>query len=208
MSAPFAPGRLGELRIVSRGDGWLVSTPGPPAGAPTDVREWARFDVSGNYRPLPGTRGLQGGLRVECRDDSELKATIDAIYPLATTHLSQIERGELRVVRLRDSLARQTGRYEAARSISPRGAEVAREALCGRCLKVPLWARDSLADVSEIPCPEACSVMIALCREVAIWEPDPPAPVAAEASIPFAAFETPGNEVREAVLADLEERLR
>jgi sirohydrochlorin cobaltochelatase len=198
--------RLGELRIEAHDGAWLVSSPGEPgSGTRENLHEWARFDASGDYRPLPGARNLRPGLSLLCHDRSELDEAIDAIYPLAATHLAQFEQGELRVVPLDDSLERQTGRYESARSISTRGRQAARTELCGRCVKVPLWAGASVQNDGDIPCPEACSVMISLCREVALWEQDPPAPAAADSAAPFAAFETPGNQIRESVLAALQE---
>jgi sirohydrochlorin cobaltochelatase len=196
--------QVGELGIEPDGGGWLVSTPGTPAPGVSlsDLLAWARSDVAGRYRPLPGARSLRPGLRVRCSDAASLRSAIDAVYPLATTHLAQHAAGELRIVPLRSALDRQTGRYEAARSLSAQGEAVARAELCGRCLKAPVWA-GALVEGGAIPCPEPCSVMVSLCREIALWEPQPPAPAAVDATVPFAAFETPGNEVREATLASL-----
>ncbi|MCL6646686.1 MAG: hypothetical protein K6U88_17315, partial [Dehalococcoidia bacterium] len=53
------------------------------------------------------------------------------------------------------------------------------------------------------PCPEACSVFVALAREAAAWEQEGAEPAPVDPAIPFAAFEEPGNEIREAVLAAL-----
>ncbi len=53
----------------------------------------------------------------------------------------------------------------------------------------------------EIPCPEPCSVLVSLCREAALWQREPPSPAQADPNVAFAAFDAPGNEIREAYLA-------
>ena len=46
-------------------------------------------------------------------------------------------------------------------------------------------------------------MFVALAREAAAWERDGAEPAPVDPAIPFAAFEEPGNEIREAVLAAL-----
>jgi hypothetical protein len=59
----------------------------------------------------------------------------------------------------------------------------------------------------DVPCPEPCSVFVSLCREAALWEQAPPQPAAVDDRVAWAAFDEPGNEVREAYLQlRLEER--
>ena len=43
--------------------------------------------------------------------------------------------------------------------------------------------------------------MVALCREAALWQKEPPEPVEPDASVAFADFPTPGNAIRETYLA-------
>ncbi|KAA0240866.1 hypothetical protein EDM76_01285 [bacterium] len=197
--------RLGEIEVRFAGPVAVVS--GPPGGdtAPVEVsleglREFVRADDHGRYRPLPGARTLPHGWEVRCASAGELRTAIDEVYPLALQHISQHERGDLRVVALDDVLQRQSGRYALAAGLSGKGREAACRALCSRCVRTPSWQEGTLPE-EAIPCPEACSVLIALCREAALWESSPPAPSPANPTLPFAQFEAPGNEVREAYLA-------
>jgi sirohydrochlorin cobaltochelatase len=203
------PRQVGQLTIERDGDGWLIATAGHPADPATleTVREWSREDARGRYRPLPGARSLRPGLRLRTADIGDARDAVEAIYPLALLHFRQHAEGALRLVPLEESLARQTGRYEDAAALDDRGRAAVADVLCGQCVKTPLW-REPSAPVESIPCPEACSVLIALCREAALWQQSLLARSAPDPDIPFAAFETAGNEVREAVIACMEgERL-
>lgn len=196
---------LGEIEVRFDGAGAVVSGPrGDEAGvadvAPDALREWVRQDHRGRYRPLPGARTMRRGWQVRCRDDGELLAALDAIYPLARQHIEQHERGELRVVPLDEVLGRQTGRYAVAAQLGPQGREAAARVLCGLCVKTPVWRSGSVTEWA-IPCPEPCSVLVALCREAALWEKAPPDSAPMDGSLPFARFELPGNQVRESYLA-------
>jgi hypothetical protein len=71
-------------------------------------------------------------------------------------------------------------------------------------VKRPVWRDDQAAPPlpgeTTIPCPEPCSVLVSLCREAALWQRDPPPSSPIDPGVPFAAFEQPGNDVREAYL--------
>ena len=131
-----------------------------------------------------------------------VKEAIEIVYPLALEHIARLADGTLRTVSLEETLARQSGRYAAAQELSERGRVLAREVLCARCVREPVWAMvvNSLTE-GTIPCPEPCSVMVSLCREAAIWEAAPPGPSAIDETAGWAAFDAAGNEVREAYLA-------
>lgn len=184
-----------------------VTLTGPRAGgapraleaAVEALRLHARFDDRGRYRPLSGARTMPGGWRVEL--PARLAgAALEAVYPLAMLHQAQAAAGTLRVVPFADAVARQRGRYRAAGALDDAGRELARETLCGGCVRTPVWAGES-AGAEAIPCPEPCGLLLALCREAARWQAEPPTPAPPDPDAPFAAFETPGNEVREAYLA-------
>ncbi len=197
--------KLGQIEVRFDGTVAVVSGPrgdeeGVAEVALDALREWVRQDGGGRYRPLPGARTMRRGWQVRCRNDEELLAAIDAIYPLARQHIEQHERVELRVVPLDEVLGRQSGRYAVAASLGPQGREAAAQALCGLCVKTPVWRSGSVAEWT-IPCPEPCSVLVALCREAALWEKAPPDPAPVDAGLPFARFDLPGNQVREAYLA-------
>lgn len=164
---------------------------------PDELREFTRSDDRGRYRPLPGALTMRTNWEAEVR--GELAAVAEALYPLAAEQQALAEDGELRIVGLDDVLSRQTGRYRTANELDERGRDVAPRVLCGQCVKQPLW-RGETWDEQSIPCPEACSVMVALCREAAVWEKERPSRAEPNPDVAFAAFEEPGNEIREVYL--------
>lgn len=205
--------QLGELTVVAESDRAVVRGPspaGPTIAADIDVvRELVSRDVAGRYRPLAGARSLPSGLQAECHSTSEMAMIIDAIYPLAPAHVEQWRDRSLRIVALAEVLSRQTARYAVANDLTPDGRTAAAESLCGCCVKQPLWNRPADpppadAPVQVVPCPEPCSVLVSLCREAALWEKNMPSVTPVDATVPFADFEAPGNEVRE----DCLDRLR
>ena len=207
---PFA---LGEVTVSFEGATAIVE--GPPSGdAPVDlppdpdvVRAFVREDALGRYRPLCGARTMRPGWRVRCASAAQLEAVLDTIYPLALRHQAMHARGELNVVGLDSVLSRQSGRYRVGNKLSEGGRSLARAILCGACVRSPLWAGDGVGP-GDIPCPEPCSVLVALCREAALWEDEPPEPAPVDPGIAFAAFDEPGNQVREAFLAAMRARQR
>lgn len=196
---------LGEVAVAFRGG--RVELSGPRSGADARelagtieaLREHVRTDAHGRYRPLSGARTIPGNWRVSL-PESLAEAAMEAIYPQALLHQRQAAQGTLHVVPLDEVVARQRGRYRVAGELDGEGQERARDALCGRCVRTPVWAGKAAAD-EAIPCPEPCSVMIALCREAALWQREAPQPSSPDPEVAFADFSTPGNEVREAYLA-------
>lgn len=196
---------LGEVAVAFRGG--RVELSGPHMGPqPLEIeptiealREHVRFDDGGRYRPLSGARTLPGNWRISL-PEGLTEAAIEAIYPQALLHQRQGAEGSLRVVTYEEVVGRQRGRYRVAGELEAEGRERARDVLCGRCVRTPAWAGAGVAEAG-IPCPEPCSVMVALCREAALWQREPPAAGAADPSVAFADFAAAGNEVREAYLA-------
>ena len=171
------------------------------AGDAEALREFTRTDERGRYRPLPGARTLRGGWWAAFADLESVSAAVDAIYPLAQRHQADWLDGDLRVVSLDDVLDRQQGRYRVARELSEEGRRRSQHVLCGVCIKTPVWAEPIEPNLEAVPCPEPCSVFVSLCRDGALWEADRPTRAEPNAAVPFAAFDEPGNEVREAWLA-------
>jgi hypothetical protein len=198
------PERPGELTIVRDGGRTVLRGPGLPRETlPADedaLRRHTRVDATGRYRPLSGARTLPAGWEVETGPSLPLDVAVETVYPLALTHMRQFAGGDLRVVSLDEVLARQTGRYAEARRLPEEGRALAAGLLCGQCVRVPVWSGQACAS-EEIPCPEPCSVLVSLCREAALWEDEPPGAATPDLTVSFAAFETPGNELREAYLA-------
>lgn len=203
--------RIGQLRSEVSDDQALITPDGSDARGDatqplTDVpwpgdalRELVRFDDRGRYRPLSGAKTLPSGWQLRCAP-CDVDTVIETVYPLATVHRRQWERGVLRVVGLDEILERQSGRYAISATLDDDGRELARRVLCGDCVRAPAWAGES-PDADAIPCPEPCSVFISLCREAALWQQDAPPRSPVDASAPYAAFEHPGNAIREAYLA-------
>lgn len=195
---------FGQLRASFEGGTAVISGPEAPGeaseveGSPQAIRAWVGEDDRGRYRPLAGAATMRHGWHARCRA-AELPALLDEIYPLGQRHLEQLERGELRVVPLDEVLSRQTGRYRVAAELDASGRRQASDVLCARCVKAPVWRGDQPA-IDQIPCPEPCSVLVSLCREAAVWQNDRPQPADVDTDIPFAAFDAPGNEVRERFL--------
>ncbi len=196
---------FGEVAVAFRGGRVELSGPhlGPAAheleGTVEALREHVRTDAHGRYRPLSGARTMPGNWRVSLPENLT-EAAIDTIYPQALLHQRQAAQRTLRVTTLDEVVARQRGRYRVAGELAAEGQERARDALCGRCVRTPVWTGEA-ASAQEIPCPEPCSVMIALCREAALWQREPPQPSSPDPEVAFADFQTEGNEVREAYLA-------
>lgn len=201
------PYAFGELRIDS--DGGTAVVRGPEGGgeerrieAREDVlREWVREDAGGRYRPLPTARTMRPGWCVRCDDGFSLSDALDVVYPLAERHQQQLTEGRLRIVSLQEVFDRQSGRYRTAGKLPTAGRQVAQRVMCAACVRVPVWHGET-ADAQGIPCPEPCSLMLSLCREAAIWEGDPPAPQPPDPSTAWAAFDEPGNEIRETYLRE------
>ncbi len=163
------------------------------------LREHVRFDDCGRYRPLSGASTMPGNWRISL-PTKLTEAAIETVYPQAVLHQEQAGQGTLRVVPFEEVVTRQRGRYRVAGELDAEGRERTLAVLCGRCERTPAWA-GAAASQEAIPCPEPCSVMVALCREAALWQREPPTPIGADATVPFADFAAPGNEIREAYLA-------
>lgn len=197
----MTPGRLGQLTISAS----EVAVPGP--GEPIVVRgaaalfELTREDPLGRYRPLTGARTLRAGWRAPVSGGFTAEDAIEVVYPLALDHRRQLAEGTLRVVGLEDVLSRQSGRYEGTTALSDQGRRRVIRTVCGECVRVPVWY-GAACRPEDIPCPEPCSVLVAFCREAALWEKERPAALEADALVPWAAFEEPGNELRERYLRE------
>ncbi len=182
-----------------------------------EVADRCRFDDLGRYRPLSAALTVPTGWYARCDQVEPIEAILEDLYPLGPTHWLQWDAKRLRIVRLDEVLDRQQGRYAAARDLSHDGREAVRWALCdARCNRVPVWAageygrykldpyaadEDFLVTDGNVPCPEPCSVFVSLCREAALWEKLRPVPAPVDETVPWAAFDQQGNEIREEYLA-------
>ena len=95
-------------------------------------------------------------------------------------------------------LSRQTSRYADARMLMGAARNRAVDVLCvASCVREPCWDG---AEGGGMPCPEPCSVFVALAQAASEWDPAETADPAS-AEIGFADFAQPGNEIRRKFLA-------
>jgi sirohydrochlorin cobaltochelatase len=149
---------------------------------PHDAIEIARYDDSGNYRPLKTAPNLRHGWLLELRSLREAVLALDFLYPAALGTALAFTRNDLKSVNLRETLARQTGMYAVTKKISDAQAESTVARTCNHrdgCLRHILWSispghTTSLSrqtskipcSKSEIPilCAEACNLLVAAAR--------------------------------------------
>lgn len=207
---PVPPFPFGEAHVLLTRDlrhmrVWGPQTEDEPyrfEPTPDELREWVRVDDRGRYRPLPGAKTMRKGWEATvATPGQDHQAVYDALYPLAMAQRA-LGREGLRVVSLEEVLSRQTSRYKVSAELDDEGRRTATNALCSRCVKAPLWNGLPWPEGPQIVCPEPCSVMVSLCREAATWQRNPPKPAAVDPDLPFADFEQPGNEIREAYLRE------
>lgn len=194
--------RLGQLTISDDAVG--VPGDGEPhvIASADELFEYTRTDALGRYRPLTGAKTLRAGWRAPVSRALTAEQVIETVYPLALVHRRQLAEGTLRVVGLDEVLSRQSGRYEETAGLSEEGRRRATRTVCGECVRQPVWD-GAASGPGEIPCPEPCSVLVAFCREAAVWEREWPGASAPDPDMPWAAFEDPGNELRERYLREV-----
>jgi sirohydrochlorin cobaltochelatase len=191
--------RIGQLEISAFAGGFVVchrEDVGRNDVTPReidDVFEIAKFDDSGNYRPLKTAPNLQHGWKIFINNAAELRQAIDAIYPGRFAVLHALESGELVTTSLRETLSRQSGMYRVAAKISDQQIDDLVGDFCrsdGGCLRTILWKQDAKGTVpsTKLPprkfdpahdqmgrgekcipllCQEACNLLVAACREKA-----------------------------------------
>jgi sirohydrochlorin cobaltochelatase len=147
---------------------------------PKDAREIAKYDRSGEFRPLKGAPNLKTGWRLDLSSVQEVREALDYFYPGAIS--SWIAYDRLSPVTLRETLERQSGMYRVTRQISDTDANRVIEKVCNTqtgCLRKILWSIDErqpnqqkrqldLKDQhSGIPylCVEACNWLVAAMRK-------------------------------------------
>jgi sirohydrochlorin cobaltochelatase len=188
---------IGQIRIQPQSDGGYELRHLEDADredlelhrGPEAARALSFFDQNGEYRPLKTAPTLRRGWRLILSDPSELRLSLDHLYPAMTAlWLAHLEE-RLRPVPLRETLGRQTGMYAASkRLLDEEGQQtVATACAAANCLKRTLWpfaeglplaglppeittpdVRPVHGGGTEIPmlCHEACNLLVAACREV------------------------------------------
>jgi sirohydrochlorin cobaltochelatase len=163
-----------------------------PHGSAEDAAELARFDDSGNYRPLKTAPDLRHGWRLTLPNLTELRTALDLFYPGRLAAFFAFEKHELVTTPLRETLGRQSGMYRIAAQIDDDGADGLVGDFCrsdGGCLRTILWHRNLEGTVAStrlpaekfdpihdqtgggrpvVPflCQEACNLLVAEARKV------------------------------------------
>jgi sirohydrochlorin cobaltochelatase len=123
---------------------------------PEDAIEIARYDDSGNYRPLKTAPNLRHGWRMKVQSPAELKHALDHFYPGRLAVFAAWQGGELRTTSLRETLDRQSGMYRIAAKISDAQIDDLVADFCrsdGGCLRTILWKRDQRGAIASVKLP-------------------------------------------------------
>ena len=142
-----------------------------------DLRELAKFDSEGKYRPLKTAPTLRSGWVTKSDDATEFLAKLDAIYPAVFATWIYYETKEIDPVPLRDTLDRQTGMYKFAGSITNQMANEIMRSTCGKgCVRLIAWPIENDCPVSRLKaakvtlpviCTEACTFAVSEARRLA-----------------------------------------
>lgn len=146
-------------------------------GSVPELRELAKFDVAGEYRPLKTAPTLKGGWKTRCDKASEFLERLDAIYPAVFATWIKYAAGEHDPTSLRRTLDRQTGMYRFAGTISDQMANRMMRELCHPgCIRRIAWPINDDHPVSRLKaqprslpviCTEACTFAISAARSLA-----------------------------------------
>lgn len=190
LDARLPPGSrlvFGELLLTRRHDGLFEARHGDDTAADSgnleclssvgELRELAKYDAAGGYRPLKTAPTLKGGWRTETESPQEFLARLDAIYPGVFAAWVAYEAGRIDAVPLRRTLDRQTGMYRLAGTIDDAAAARLRAELCAPgCLRRIVWPIDDTSppapvepttDSIPLLCLEACTFAVSRARELA-----------------------------------------
>ena len=216
----------GQLSIATRPDGYElrhVDDIDDPRGAletlqrPVDLRERARTDRHGQYRPLSGAKTLPTGWTLPGLGPESLVSAVRFVYPGSIAHWWSERSGTLDVTHFRESVARQTGLYADLDGFGGAALDAAAESVCGDCVRRRRWEAgpdeeiDASCGEGAIPCREACPFFLSAAHafhtaddvdadgasgddvtaddDVTTAEPLDP-------GVPAATFEVPGNRYR------------
>src|SRR5438094_2497144 len=122
-----------------------------------DAIEIAKYDDSGNYRPLKTAPNLRHGWRLELDTLEELRCALDYFYPGRLAVFVAWKNGQLRTTSLRDTLNRQSGMYRVAAKISDSQTDDVVADFCrsnGGCLRTILWKRDGDGAIASTKLPK------------------------------------------------------
>jgi len=122
-----------------------------------DAIEIAKYDDTGNYRPLKTAPNLRHGWRLELDTLEELQRALDYFYPGRLAVFNAWKKGRLQTTPLRETLDRQSGMYRVAAKISDSQIDDLVAGFCradGGCLRTILWKRDGKGAIASTKLPK------------------------------------------------------
>lgn len=146
-----------------------------------ELRDLARTDAHGAFRPLKGAPDLRSGWKSLVARQF-LAEAIGMLYPGALPDWLVVAGcGAAAATHFRDFVNRQTGMYRSAQSLEDTEAAEVIRACCGptQCLKRRLWtvagmSADDIDFKSVIPCLEPCAVTLEFFRRAARMKRETP----------------------------------
>jgi hypothetical protein len=123
--------------------------------SPDVLRTHVRQTAHG-FRPLPTSRDLPDDWHVPIRHPAMLHAVVETVYPGVVadwTHRSPVSWDRV--------IGRQVGMFRKLHSIDPVAAEV-----CTNCVLHPAWLNGVESTSGELPCAEACNVLLSRTLEL------------------------------------------
>lgn len=148
---------------------------------PRELRELAKYDGEGNYRPLKSAPGLRGGWSTKTDSPEAFLKRLDAIYPGVFATTSAYLEGRIDPVPLRETLNRQTGMYRITGTITSGDAnQIMRELCSPGCLRSLAWPIEGTSPTSRLKmrpgvlplmCVEACTFAVGFARKLAKAKP-------------------------------------
>lgn len=141
---------------------------------PLEARYIAKYDDHGEYRPLKGATTLRSGWVYPGLRYEKLLKTVDFIYPSSIVNWFLERTDQLDVTHYREAADRHTGMFQVIDHIDSDQLETVTARCCTdeNCLKRRRWQETAEQEISvdpgngEIPCREACQVMINEARDV------------------------------------------
>ncbi len=121
-----------------------------------DAIEIAKYDDTGNYRPLKTAPNLRHGWRLELDTLEALMRALDYFYPGRMAVFAAWKSDKLQTTPLRETLDRQSGMYRVAAKISDSQIDDLVADFCrsnGGCLRTILWKRDARGTVASTKLP-------------------------------------------------------
>ena len=122
-----------------------------------DAVEIAKYDDTGNYRPLKTAPNLRHGWRLELATTEELRRALDCFYPGRLAVFAVWRKGSLETTALRETLHRQSGMYRVAAKISDPQINDLVADFCrsdSGCLRTILWKRDRNGIIASTKLPK------------------------------------------------------